>query len=775
MSIFLTAALLALLVAPVTATTAAAAPAGNVVAGSFVEPNDPLRKADADGMVLNRIAAAWTWSTGSPEVTVAVLDTGVSPVEDLDDGRLLPGRNVVSDDTDTTDDQGHGTYIAATIAGEADNNFGGAGVCWTCKILPVKVSKPVSAGGTVASADVAAGIVWAADHGADIIAVEVAGTTDTPAMRAAVAHATTAGALIVAPAGNLKNTVATFPASIEPVLAVGGTDAKGKPLANASTNPATDPWIDITAVGNRYGINQLGERTRYSSSHAATALVAGTAALLLSLKPDATAAQVRAALLDGSATAATGWGGARQLDAGKATKTLGPVDTMAPIVTDTGLPTDGTVLIARLYAFSPTVVDDHDIVRLELVINGKVLAPATGSPTRLGWWTPRGLDGPVDVTVRAYDSSSNVGSNSVTVEFDTTEPTVTFLSPENYAAVDGLTTFSVEGSADLASLEFLGGEIDTTVQPGPWTTTYDFSSLPPGWFNFTVNLRDRAGNLGGLYQWVWIDHDIPVVTLHDEDFPKILHGPVNFYVGAEDTSLTNIDLIIDGQVVSSSGFNRRSLTWPGAEKLTGTFALTFKATDEAGHTSQVTRTVRVDNTPPKIAAVTPANKTLVRGTFTATASGVTDASGITEVYLLVNGEFAARDTSAPYRFPVKTGTRTGALRLEWIAYDAVGNMTSVYRTINADNRAPTVSITKAPKNKAKVKGKITVRVAAKDTNGIARVELLVNGKIVATDKTAAYALTVNTAKLAKKMKVQVRAYDKAGNSVVSASRTWYRS
>jgi len=266
-----------------------------------------------------------------------------------------------------------------------------------------------------------------------------------------------------------------------------------------------------------------------------------------------------------------------------------------------------------------------------------------------------------------------------------------------------------------------------------------------------------------------------VVKLHDADFPKILRGPIEFYVDAEDTSLTNIDLIIAGRVVSSSGFNRRWLTWPGAEKLTGTFVLTFKATDEAGHTSQVTRTVRVDNTTPKIATVAPADKALVRGTFTATASGVTDSSGIAKVELWVDGKFAARDISAPFSFPVKTGTRNGALPLEWIAYDTAGNTTSVRHRLNADNKAPTVSITKAPKNKAKVKGKVTVGVAAKDTNGIARVELIVNGKVVATDKTAAYALTVNTAKLAKTMKVQVRAYDKAGNLTVTTSRTWYRS
>jgi archaellum component FlaF (FlaF/FlaG flagellin family) len=367
-----------------------------------------------------------------------------------------------------------------------------------------------------------------------------------------------------------------------------------------------------------------------------------------------------------------------------------------------------------------------------------------------------------------------MGAASVSVAIDLTEPTVRMVSPANYGAVDGVTTMTIDGSADLAKVQFLGKTIDTTVGAAPWSTTVDFSQEKPGWFSIWTEMRDRAGNRGVAENWVWVDHDIPIIKLDEANFPKILHGPIAFHVDADDTSLTNFDLIIDGKVVSSSGFNWRHLPWPGSEKLTGTFDLTFKATDEAGHTSEVTRTVQVDNTMPKIAAVAPASKTLVRRTFTATASGVTDASGIAKVELWVDGQFAARDTSAPYRFPVKTSTRNGPLQLEWIAYDAAGNTGSVYRRVNADNKAPAVSITKAPKHKAKVKGKVTVRVAAKDTYGIARVELLVNGKVVATDKSAAYALTVNTGKLAKTMKVRVRAYDKAGNVTVTSSRTWYR-
>jgi hypothetical protein len=764
----------ALIAAPSPALASGVPVAVNAVTGSAVEPIDPLRKADADGMSLNRIAPAWSWTTGSSEVTVAVVDSGASAVEDLDDGRLLPGRDIVNGDDDPTDDQGHGTYVATTIAGEADNNVGGAGVCWACRILPVKVLKPTSTGGTTGTAaDAAAGIVWAADHGADIINVSFAGTVDSPVLREAVAHATAAGALIVASAGDRKSTAPTYPASIEPVIAVGGTDVTGKPLPDASTNPATAPWIDITAVGSRYGTDELGAKVRYTSSSAAAPLVSGAAALALSLRPDATAAQLRTALLGQSVDAGTAWGGAKQLDAGKVTRALGPEDTTAPIVTDTGLPLDGTVLCACRRYLYPTVLEDRDLVRLELVVRGDVVAKADASPMRFDW-TPTGLDGPVDVTVRAYDSSGNVGAVSVTVGVDTTAPTASFLTPENYAIVDGLTTFTIEAGDDTAGIDFLGHTIDTTVGKGPWTVTYDFSSFEQGWFSFPVNLRDRAGNIAGFHHYVGIDHDIPVMSFDETDFPAILQGPIDFHLGVTDASLVSFELIVGGKVVNSTGLFSRVLAWPGADKLTGAYELTFRATDEAGHTSEVTRAVVVDNTAPKVGAVSLANKTLVRGTFAAGASGVTDASGIARVELHLNNSLYGKDTTAPYSVSVKSGIRNGKLLLEWVAYDKAGNRTSVSRTVIADNKVPTVSITKGPKNKAKVKGTVTLSVAAKDANGIAKVQLLVNGKVVATDTTSAYSLKVNTAKQKKTMKVQVRAYDKAGNLKSASTRTWYR-
>nr|BFE77367.1 hypothetical protein GCM10020092_106680 [Actinoplanes digitatis] len=164
----------------------------------------------------------------------------------------------------------------------------------------------------------------------------------------------------------------------------------------------------------------------------------------------------------------------------------------------------------------------------------------------------------------------------------------------------------------------------------------------------------------------------------------------------------------------------------------------------------------------------------MRGTFTSTLSGAADPASIAKAELWANDKFVGQDTAAPYSLKVSTGTFSGNVKLIWRLTDKLGNTRYHTRTVIADNKAPTVSITKAPKNKAKVTGTVKVYVKASDASGIARVELIVNGKVVAKDTKSAYVLSVNSKKQPKTMKVTVRAYDKLGNLKYTGTRTWYR-
>jgi chitodextrinase len=108
----------------------------------------------------------------------------------------------------------------------------------------------------------------------------------------------------------------------------------------------------------------------------------------------------------------------------------------------------------------------------------------------------------------------------------------------------------------------------------------------------------------------------------------------------------------------------------------------------------------------------------------------------------------------------------------WHAIDAAGNVGAVKRALIVDNKTPTVSIAKAPKNKATIAKTFKVTAKASDHNGITTVLLVINGKVVKTATTAGYTFTVNPKKYGIKFTVQVRAYDKAGNVKYSSTRTY---
>lgn len=747
----------------------------DVFGASEIAPDDPLRTSGDDEFGTNRIPPAWSWTTGSADVTVAVVDSGVTPNADLDDGRVLPGHDFVNNDEDANDDHGHGTMVAAAIAGEADNGVGGAGVCWRCRILPVKVTKPHSSGGTTGTyADVAAGIVWAATNGAKIINVSLTGPTDSQLLREAVTTATAAGAVTIAAAGDRKSTAPHYPAAIEPVIAVGGSDNIGDPLPNANTNPAIDPWIDLTARGYGTRLDQQGKHTRQMGSSVAAPLVSGTAALAMTMNPDITPAALRDVLLAQSKSSGKSWHGVPALDAGKVMRVFGPPDTEAPIVSDVGLPSDGTPVCQCGRTVRPTVRDNRDITRTEIVVTGGVVATSTSWDSAV-YWSPKNLDGALPVTVRAYDSSGNVGQATATVTFDTSL-SASFLTPKEYATFDNVIPVTITGDPDITEIRIAGQTIDATAHPGPWSTTIDTSDYPNGkWYYLSARILDRSGNEYQLSEYVGIDHDTPVITLNEAQFPKYLHGPLWFTPHvAEEGSLVQLTLLVNNKQVDQTDWHLMYLKWPGSERLNGTYKLTFRAVDEAGHRSEVSRTVTLDNNPPDVAGTAPSGDALVRGTFTATAWGVKDPAGVKQVDLYVDNKLVGSDTTAPYNIKVNTGRRTGSMKLNWAVYDNLGTGAAITNWVTADNSPPKVRITKAPKNKARVKGTVKVTVSATDKYGIARVELLVNGKVVATDKKASYVLSVNTAKQKKTMTVQVRAYDKAGNAAYTSKRTWRR-
>src|SRR5690606_11143218 len=106
-------------------------------------------------------------------ITIAVIDSGVDAGHPDLSGKVLPGYNAIRGNGDPSDDNGHGTAVAGLIAANTDNGAGIAGICWGCRILPVKV---LNANGSGSDAWVAQGIRWAADNGANVINLSLGGS-----------------------------------------------------------------------------------------------------------------------------------------------------------------------------------------------------------------------------------------------------------------------------------------------------------------------------------------------------------------------------------------------------------------------------------------------------------------------------------------------------------------------------------------------------------------------------------------------------------------------
>ena len=240
-----------------------------------------------DGVRRLRVPEVWEESTGDADVVIAVVDTGVDPDNRDLRGRVVSGYDFVNLDRDPHDDNGHGTAVA-TIAAAAGDQFGIAGVCWRCRVMPVKV---LDDEGNGFLSDAALGIAWAVEHGADIINVSLGAGGTMPALDDALAAAQRAGVLVVASAGNSGGTGERWPAADPRVV---GVAALGRSDGRASYSDH-GPWVDVAAPGCNPSGWLDDDVIRFCGTSSATPLVSGVAGLLMSAR-HVPAAKVRSAV-----------------------------------------------------------------------------------------------------------------------------------------------------------------------------------------------------------------------------------------------------------------------------------------------------------------------------------------------------------------------------------------------------------------------------------------------------------------------------------------------
>lgn len=371
-----------------------------------VIPNDPLY-ANLNAWSLDKIHGpdAWAMSTGNSNVVIAILDTGVDGSHEELAEKMVPGWNVFNQNSDTRDVQGHGTMVAGTAAAKGNNGIGVASVAWACSIMPVRISDNY---GYATDSNIAAGLTWAADHGARVanVSYNVAGSST---VSRAARYFQRKGGVVTVAAGNQGAVIDV--GDDQYLLTVGATDSEDLlyPWSNTGTG------IDLVAPGSAFTTASGGGYAVATGTSNAAPIVAGAAALLFSINPNLTPDQVQAALklsTDDLGTVGfdTSYGSGRlnlERALSRALEAGGTPDLISPTVVITS-PNDGAIVSGAANVLV-AASDNVSVKKVELYVDGVLSGSSSAFPFTIKWNTRRIATGPHLIQSKAYDAVENTG------------------------------------------------------------------------------------------------------------------------------------------------------------------------------------------------------------------------------------------------------------------------------------------------------------------------------------------------------------------------------
>jgi subtilisin family serine protease len=457
-------------------------------------PNDP---GYASQWYLPMISApqGWDISTGSANVSIAVLDSGVDPNHPDLSSKLVPGYNYVNNNSDTHDVHGHGTAVAGIAAASTNSGIGIAGVAWQNKIMPLVVFDSTGYG---TYAQWISGITYAADHGAKVINMSIGGSSYSSSLQSAVNYAWNKGAVLVACAMNTGSNTPYYPAALNNVLAVSATNY----YDNFASFSNYGNWIAVSAPGD--GIYTTTNGGGYGSgvgTSFSTPQVAGLAALLMSLTPGLSNSQV-VSLIKQNADDLGSAGYDPYFGYGRINvyRTLAATQGTSAISVAITNPSDGSVVPTGYVNVDVTANSSAGITRVELYVNG-TLKDTKLSPPYSFTWNTTGLAGAQTLVSKALDAAGGSASSSpetVTVASSDKTPPVVSISSTAY---DGKTLIVTGSASDtetgVVRVElYVDGALKSTDTSSPWSFKLNTKPWSKETHSLQLKAYDSAGNIG---------------------------------------------------------------------------------------------------------------------------------------------------------------------------------------------------------------------------------------------------------------------------------------
>lgn len=468
--------------------------------GEFI-PNDPQY---GNAWHLPKIEAANAWDHSTAEsITIAILDTGVDAAHPDLFANMVPGWNAVDGSSNTSDIQGHGTAVAGTAAATGNNATGIASIAWNAQIMPVRISN--RSDGNAYFSDIARGLNWAADHGADVANISYGVTGSSTVTSAAHKMRDKGGVVVVAGGNDGSDPGITDNPDIITVSATTSSDSKASWSNYGNFIDVGAPGVSIltTSRGGGYG--------NWSGTSFASPAAAGVVALIMGANPSLSPNEIEFVLESSADQVAGGWhpyyGNGRvnaasavqlALDMGQA-----PVDSEPPVV-DIFSP-DGGATVAGVVLVEVNASDNVRVHAVTLFANGQPVGTDFSVPYQFSWDSRVYGDGPAILTAIAEDTSGISGESEERVVFianhdlvdDQDPPTVRITSPVDGANVSGVITIEVsaEDNDTVELLElYIDGVLRTSIDGGSLIFSWNTRKVSGGTHTIEAIAYDRVGN-----------------------------------------------------------------------------------------------------------------------------------------------------------------------------------------------------------------------------------------------------------------------------------------